>query len=484
MPRERRSKYANDAKDTVGIASQVESLSSSLAQKVSKGDISVFDINKNKGLLDETYLSDTLKAQMSGTTVIGSTPPDDSITLKKTTFYKTGKNLFDKSKVSEINKGLITSTGELGTYIGEQTSDFIRVMPNTEYRRTYGGDSVFKVCYYDANKVFISGGQPLPIGSPAGIPIVTPVNCYFIRTSWATTVSVDSIQVELGTAVTNYDSYQLLIQKSYIEGISEINNQLTKLEDDRLINKNVQQSKRKPVITFVNDDGWEDDYTKLKGFSETYGIPFTSALIANGSTIKQDHALFLQNELGWEIASHTTNHVVLSNLATEEEIENELKGSKEILMSRGFYVKNLVYPQGGNDERVRRIAKKYYNCAATTNAGVNTGVLPSFYLKRYPLGSFYSQGTYEEYKAQVDLAVANNGWLIFMLHPNNAQHDATQQLHIEQIIQYIQGLNVDIMTLDDGYNIFGNVLEAGDYIGGSEGIAISKTGVCKNLTIG
>jgi hypothetical protein len=33
MPRERRSKYANDAKDTAGIASQVESLSSSLAQK-------------------------------------------------------------------------------------------------------------------------------------------------------------------------------------------------------------------------------------------------------------------------------------------------------------------------------------------------------------------------------------------------------------------------------------------------------------------
>jgi hypothetical protein len=36
MPRERRSKYANDAKDTVGIASQVESLSSSLAQKANQ----------------------------------------------------------------------------------------------------------------------------------------------------------------------------------------------------------------------------------------------------------------------------------------------------------------------------------------------------------------------------------------------------------------------------------------------------------------
>jgi hypothetical protein len=38
MPRERRSKYANDAKDTVGIASQVESLSSSLAQNMNIRD--------------------------------------------------------------------------------------------------------------------------------------------------------------------------------------------------------------------------------------------------------------------------------------------------------------------------------------------------------------------------------------------------------------------------------------------------------------
>jgi hypothetical protein len=42
MPRERRSKYANDAKDTVGIASQVESLSSSLAQKAKQTDVDKF----------------------------------------------------------------------------------------------------------------------------------------------------------------------------------------------------------------------------------------------------------------------------------------------------------------------------------------------------------------------------------------------------------------------------------------------------------
>jgi hypothetical protein len=43
MPRERRSKYANDAKDTVGIASQVESLSSTVAQLATKSPLYYLD---------------------------------------------------------------------------------------------------------------------------------------------------------------------------------------------------------------------------------------------------------------------------------------------------------------------------------------------------------------------------------------------------------------------------------------------------------
>jgi lysophospholipase L1-like esterase len=50
MPRERRSKYANDAKDTVGIASQVESLSSSLAQKATKEEVQAVSSGAPKGV--------------------------------------------------------------------------------------------------------------------------------------------------------------------------------------------------------------------------------------------------------------------------------------------------------------------------------------------------------------------------------------------------------------------------------------------------
>jgi lysophospholipase L1-like esterase len=49
MPRERRSKYANDAKDTVGIASQVESLSSSLAHKATKEELQAVASGSPKG---------------------------------------------------------------------------------------------------------------------------------------------------------------------------------------------------------------------------------------------------------------------------------------------------------------------------------------------------------------------------------------------------------------------------------------------------
>src|SRR5699024_7323776 len=67
-----------------------EKFTTQLAQTIRKGEVTVSDIDKNKGLLDETYLSDELKQQMAGNTPIHSTPADRSITLQKTSFSKPG----------------------------------------------------------------------------------------------------------------------------------------------------------------------------------------------------------------------------------------------------------------------------------------------------------------------------------------------------------------------------------------------------------
>ncbi|MPM59190.1 hypothetical protein SDC9_106030 [bioreactor metagenome] len=241
-----------------------------------------------------------------------------------------------------------------------------------------------------------------------------------------------------------------------------------------------QSRSRKPIISFQCDDGYYEDYLKLHKFSDKYGVPFTSAIYKN-STMPISTMLYLQDVLGWEFNSHTYDHVVLANLATEAEIEHQMKTSKEYMESLGLSCNTIIYPEGSNDERVRRIGKKYFSCGATTNTGINTGVVPSFYLKRVGLGSFQSTPTYDFYKSKVDEAIATNGWLIFMLHPSAPAHDEAQQLIIDQLIQYIIAQGIEVKTLIDGYEDFGNAIEIGDYIGGTEGIAISKNGERKNI---
>lgn len=293
------------------------------------------------------------------------------------------------------------------------------------------------------------------------------------------------------------------LQEEVDEVVSQLADNVTQISYNANLNKNIQHSKRIPIVTFISDDGDIADYNKLRPLSETYGIPFVSAIIANRLTMNQTQLLYLQDTLGWEIASHSWTHVGLSTLATEALIETECSESKRILTDLGYKVKNLVYPFGQNDERVRRIAKKYYNC------GVNVGdpisrcmnlVVPALNIIRIPLGSYFSTAidgmpatnSLEYYKSRVDEAVAKNGWIVFMVHPGSQEHDATQQLYLEQTIQYIQSLNVSIMTLDNALNICGNafessdfngmgIFEAGDNINKPIGYGISKDGALFNF---
>ena len=246
--------------------------------------------------------------------------------------------------------------------------------------------------------------------------------------------------------------------------------------------RNSFQSVKRPIVTFVNDDGWQDDYNKLIAISEKHGVPFVSALF-DGSTMRSWYELYLQNELGWEFASHPRN-TALAELETEEDIEQAMLETNKYLTDRGLIYHNLVYPYGSNDERVRRIAKKYYRCACTTDAnGLNKDVVSSFTLHRYPLGygGTSETNTLENLKSKVDEAVANNSWLIFMLHPNMSEHTDALTQTIDDLITYIKSIGVDILTLNDGYDVFGNALECGDFTGGEEGFAIGFDGNRKNI---
>jgi|GEM_PF-6811588 len=244
---------------------------------------------------------------------------------------------------------------------------------------------------------------------------------------------------------------------------------------------------KSPIITFTSDDGRLEDYTKMKPLFQAKGIPLTMGIIADGAygngvrmSIAQIKELL---GLGWEVASHTVTHPTLSGL-TDQQIENELKNSKMSLESTfGIPIKHVIYPYGAHDIRVRNTARKYYRSGTSTNPGHNAEVHKTYALNRVALGSFFdiattgypATNTLEYYKRRVDEAIANNAWLIFMMHTWSPDHDATQQQHISDLIDYIKSKIVPIMNVEDALNRVGNLMDIGDH-GSEEYFSVGSTG--------
>lgn len=199
-----------DVQHLNNIDSQLANNTQQLDLKLDKtGLIAVNQIDKNKGLIDETYLSDTLKAQMAGTTAIGSTPPDKSITPSKATFFKIGTNLVDKSKAL-IDMYVRTSDGVVTALAGYIAIENIEVTPT----ETYTIKNAKHYAWYTEAGVFISG-----ISSAGGVKtIVAPANAKTLNFSFSPSECALSIQqVNIGSKVLAFEDYKIFIPEEYQE---------------------------------------------------------------------------------------------------------------------------------------------------------------------------------------------------------------------------------------------------------------------------
>ena len=117
----------------------------------------------------------------------------------------TGKNLFNKNGL--LSDGYLASTGEFGggsrTW---KTTDYIPIKPN-EIITTSGmsnpGSNPSR-CYYDKNKVFISGLKHLWTNP---FTEISPQNAYYMRESIAV-VDLDTCQIEEKPRASEYEPYK------------------------------------------------------------------------------------------------------------------------------------------------------------------------------------------------------------------------------------------------------------------------------------
>lgn len=239
------------------------------------------------------------------------------------------------------------------------------------------------------------------------------------------------------------------------------------------------QESLKPLITFVDDDGRDGTYEIIKDICQQYNIPFVIALYSK-STITDEQGLELQNEYGCEITGHSMSHSFLHTL-NEEQLEYELGENKRELLKKGYNVSNFVYPQNTHNELVHKVARKYYNCACTvgTDQTNKMNEVTNFGLLRVAMGTFCQEGkdNLAYYKSMVDKCISEKSWLIFMTHVSWETHTQAMTQDIKDTISYIKSKNVDIVTLQEGWEHFGNKVEIrstmGEHILTNKGQTIS-----------
>ena len=244
-------------------------------------------------------------------------------------------------------------------------------------------------------------------------------------------------------------------------------NLLGNISDSSVVNIG-QKDGRKPLVTFIDDDGEVSVYSRLKPIFEARGVPCTIAIVSdwvgaketggqNREFMDREQILELQN-LGWEVASHSKTHIALGDVDEVDIIRKEVRESKEKLLSLGFNVKNYVYPFGQENALVRKEIAKLYKVSPITNMvdnnNTNKAPLDNYRLMRVALGSFASIDTLEHHKSVIDKAIAENSWVIFMTHVW-AQNEQKDQL-IADVIDYTLSKGVEIANLDEGLDYFGD----------------------------
>jgi peptidoglycan/xylan/chitin deacetylase (PgdA/CDA1 family) len=238
--------------------------------------------------------------------------------------------------------------------------------------------------------------------------------------------------------------------------------------ETRIRSELIATKSRKTLMSFVDDDGRAEVLDKWVSIIQNKSIPMSVAVITNnvGTTYMMtwEQLAYLQT-LGVELLNHTANHPYLSTL-TETQLEADFEASKQALTLHGGVPDILVYPRGDYNDLVRKVARNYFRAALALgidSTKIPTPPLHTYNIYRIILTNDTGGITLDQAKARVDECVANKGWLIWCTHSQNTSFTTGFKATIESLIDYAVSKGVEIVNIEDGLNLYGNVVDAGDY---------------------
>lgn len=224
---------------------------------------------------------------------------------------------------------------------------------------------------------------------------------------------------------------------------------------------------KKPMVTFIDDDGRTEVLKKWEPILQEKGNKLTIALVSSwldnkeSTVIKWEDVHRLKEQYGVEFVNHTYEHKHAQQIS-DEEVDAEFRKNKEVLKREGLTHDIIVQPYGENTDSVRRISRKYAKANVSVKEGINTLPLDTYRLFRISLGEdLYT--TFEQYKEILDEAISKNAWIIFKSHSQYESFNENQLQLIRQIIDYCRENGFIEATMEEGLRDRGNLIDVGDY---------------------
>lgn len=273
----------NDGKLT---AEQFEQLQINLNGLLKKGELKINDIDFNAGKIGLNILADEVIEAMTGQTPVGAIPEDYSIPLEKLSFTDKSVNLFNKN-VAILDKYVVQTDGTLANNTSYVASDYIKVKPNTTYRKS---SNLLYYAFYTKEKTYINNT------TSSTTTLVPPLNAAYLRVTLNKTEIESFMVVEGKELPISYVPYSILIPSQYIDiDMSEVSGSISA---DKLQNKSISLDK----LGFLNTS--TNKFNKNTVVRDNYVNPTTGLLSPNANWTASD---FIGVESGKSYYKSTTN---------------------------------------------------------------------------------------------------------------------------------------------------------------------------------
>jgi peptidoglycan/xylan/chitin deacetylase (PgdA/CDA1 family) len=215
------------------------------------------------------------------------------------------------------------------------------------------------------------------------------------------------------------------------------------------------------MVTLVFDDGRASQFKNARPILNAAGLKTTYAIITHPQRVRDASIkafmtwaeITMLHDEGNEIAAHSRAHRDLTTL-TPSEMQGEVRGAYQDLVTRGLTPDTFVYPYGGVNSNVERLVRSTgFSGARGSYFGLDGACTDKFNLRDILVGETTPA---KKIKHWIDQAIAQKRWLVLELHDvlsEGGDEYSIMPKKLRSIVTYIRHTGIQVVTLQEGIRL-------------------------------